>query len=163
MRFRLHVGQHLDLDRTRKVPIPGVFNEDGKGGKVQAMGHPERLYRAGEVIESEVDLERFNGGPTMQRKFERLPDVDPYGQGTTPQSVQQAAQAGFDTIHTDSGRTPPAQATAGAIPTQAPGYKREELEPLTEQELRSLAKEEGIDIGRATKKADLVAAILGKK
>lgn len=69
--FKLLVGTHIQEDLSAKPDARGV--------------HPERVYHAGDVFESNTDLRALNG-IGMTPKFERV-DVD-----NAPQNLRRAAE-----------------------------------------------------------------------
>lgn len=137
-RFRLNTGKHQQ--------------KEDKTGK-------SRLYRQGEIIETEADLSKLNtGGGTP--KFERLEDrserrryEEPTPATTTPTVV------------------PPSPASSPSLPQGTPskatqseaGYTESELAGMTVNELKELAAEDEIDVKGAQTKAELIKVLAKKK
>lgn len=108
------------------------------------------VYEIGEIIETDVRLEKFNVpgplGPKFQRVYHDLPATDKLAQATKIAQQQEASMMG------DDGN--------GPFGPQAP--PDDGLDGMGVQELRRLAKEEGVELpGGSVTKEDLVRLIRG--
>jgi len=127
--FKLLIGTHIQGDLSVQPDARGAY--------------PERVYRAGEVFESDVDLRTLNGNG-MSPKFERV-------------------DMGGPPVSSISPPKPPAPAPAEATKTpEVPAGKRDldrdygSLDKMSVTELREVAESEEIDLKGASKKEDIV-------
>lgn len=74
-------------------------------------------------------------------------------------NVANAAPAAHDIPDDEQATNPAPGAEAAHAGTDAPGDDADELETMTVSELKSYAETVGIDLGKATKKADIIAII----
>jgi hypothetical protein len=112
------------------------------------IGDGDRLYNAGDIVETGVDLLRFNP-PGMQPKFQRVDDSTPVRTGA-PQSVaspEAAATKENDILGVPSpasGRTTPAD---------------DGLDRASNEELARIAEEEEVDLSDVKDRQEAVARI----
>lgn len=149
MKFRLMMGSHQDSCPVTKK---------------------ERNFKANDVIETNQNLLLLNGNG-MTPKFLLLESAPLAATSLGPITAEEAAlrgfalnvgaatvaavppsptpaeaaKAGFDTIHTDSGKTPP-----------PPKLTAESLSMMSVRQLQDVAAEDEIDLKGATKKDDIL-------
>lgn len=122
-KFKLLAGRHDEPDRTRPQ------NAHGR--------HPRRIYREGEVVETDVDLAKRFNVPGYPPKFA---------------AVEEPAER---IVYVD--RPVPAEA-AGAVAT-ADIPSAEKLSEMSLAELRQFAEDEEIDVDGATTKSTVIRLI----
>lgn len=104
-------------------------------------------YKAGDIFFSPQPLDKMHNSPGSI-KFEPVSD----GTLVTRHPVAKAATAGFN--------GEPEKIEADSISnTSQPMFSTAELERMNVEELKKFAAEEEIDLGTASKKADIIARI----
>src|SRR5438105_12102344 len=159
-RYRVMAGQHIESDPEGRKDTDGrPLDVKYEQGQVFASKTPDLHRRWPEKFSKiEEDLPENNPYLTMPApgetddefkvRMERL-RANP-ASNTSEDVVAAAARRGFDTLHTDSGRTPP---PGKPVPGSEP------LDSMSVQELRALAADEEIDLKGATKKDDILRLI----
>lgn len=101
----------------------------------------QKIYEAGDIFDSECDLDASNAPGCM--KF---------------------IEVGFGTALKNKYDTPPkesaAKPTTSSQEEPVGDSRRATLEALTVQELRKVASEEGVELGNASRKEDIIQALL---
>jgi len=147
-RFKLNTGQHIS--ETGKL-YRGT-RPDGKGGVIE-----------GDVIETNYDLNAFNGPPGYSQKFTQLVDY----RDETPENAITRLQAEMDQrraeiterekkraeVHAATAPTPQPQ-----IPQPAPRHSPN-FDAMSVKELQQWAAEEEVDLKGATSK-DTILRVL---
>lgn len=127
-RYRLKAGIHITWHPGSK-PLTKQEIADG-------VKRPEKIYKAGDVVDSDVDLVAKYGF----EKFELMPHS----------YLTQAPVA----MHQEPERAPAApEAPTESEPTR---WSIEDLQGMTLTELREVATEESVDLRGATKKEDII-------
>jgi hypothetical protein len=143
-RYRLLRGSHIEAHfrlSNPKDPASAVIDES-------------KVYQRGDIIETEDDLLKYNGGPMDPKKFELVLDelTDLKSMLSAREKLEQrikvaqAAEEGFRTSQTDAAKYP----------------ANDTLESMSVAELRKYAEEEEIDLGAATKKDQILNIIRGQ-
>ena len=129
----------------------------------------ERLYKPGDIIDTEENLLRLNGR-NMPPKFEQVDfqDRSTLARVSDEEIVAEAARRGFNAVTSNTGpTTPPLAASAGGSPpvkvqlTPTPGLSA--LNAMSLKELQAHAAEEEIDLKGATKHQDVLRIILASR
>lgn len=121
------------------MPMFRVVNGSHSNGERDPATGKLITYKKGEVFESKHDLVKTHNS-NVSVKFERMPE----GALPSRSPVAQAAIAGAS-----QALTPPGKSAFGSA----------ELEVLTIEELKKLAEQEEIDLGKLTSKKDIIARI----
>lgn len=144
--FKLLIGTHIQGDLSVRPDARGAY--------------PERVYRAGEVFESDVDLRALNGNG-MSPKFERVDMEGPPVGSVSPPKPPAPAPA-------EPTKAPEAtKAFEATKAPEAPAGKRDldrdygSLDKMSLNELREVAESEEIDLKGASKKEDIVKILRG--
>lgn len=136
-RYRLEGGPHIAEDITAE-PL-----KDEKGNVIYKPNkqpkYPVKKFVRGDIVVSAENL--------MQKHVNKFVYAGPYG-GQTPTAAQPPAQA---------------QSTPAASAPPPPRFRREDLNAMKVADLRTLAAEEGIDLGTAEKKEDVIERFLSAK
>lgn len=147
--YTLLGGQFIGPDYTA-APVP-VLDSEGNPVKdrrtgVALMKLPSRKTKMTETVVSPYDL--------VAKHVNQFAYKGPY---IAPVKVANA--------NTPEGGTPATTATVVPSPATSsdPFYTEAELNEMTVADLTNLASEEEIDLGGATKKADIVKALLAAK
>ena len=123
--------------------LAGTYHD--LGGVTEAVGgctHTGiRSYKAGDIIETDMDLLKLNGREDKMRKFEKIGD---------PSEIS-SLQAEINTL----------KAQLAELRGEAPADEDPDdgLEAMTVAELRRHAQEEGIDLDTATRKEEIINTI----
>lgn len=128
-KFRLLRGRHQG---------GGKLIKDEHGNLVQDPNNPQRTYKAGDIVEDEVDLVAKFG----HEKFELLDD-----DGRPLQAYRSFRPKDVDEIDDESG------------PQSGGDLQRDDLEAMTVEDLKAHAESEGIDLSGCHKKAEIIDAI----
>jgi len=104
-------------------------------------GSPSKMYRMGEVLDSESNLLRFNSRGAV--KFEML-----------------KCYKKEDLKEFEEEKKSTEKEMKGADPETS--YSKEELETLNVADLREMAEDEEVELDASMKKADIVSALLEK-
>lgn len=125
------------------------------GNKADAK-NPRRTYNKGDLIETEVDLTKFNGPPPMQPKFARAddygaPGMEAYSQPPTARELEKLRQ---DRVKGTSETLDEPEVDATDSEDAEDG-----LDDYTVAQLKEYAANEEIDLEGATRKEDILRAI----
>lgn len=151
---------------------------DGIHSEADNNGGTRRTYRAGEVIETDLDLDRMHnqrdprtGNYATPPKFERLdnkpaPADDPYRFDPAKETIQQFTER-MQKLHTPVQANPPTSTSVQAHGQQNPQGQSAKphrqpanLAAMSEHELRKLAETEEVTIPADAKGKDAVIKIL---
>lgn len=126
-RYRLKAGIHITwMPGSKPLTKQEIF---------EGVKRPEKIYKPGDVVESEIDLVARHGF----EKFELMPH-------------NYSASAPTEVREPDHQPSAP-QAPTESKPSQ---WSVEDLQGMTITELREVATEEAVDLRGATKKEDII-------
>jgi hypothetical protein len=185
MRFKLLVGIHEEVDRSieRRMVEDSFLDPDTGEPKTKKrletpgewMLRAKKLYCAapakervekdygiithGDVIESDRDLCQLNGDRNCDPKFERIVEGHSVDDGLLHQSAGESVDAFIARIQ--ASKLAKAQGTQPITTAQiATAIDTDDTyNEMTVEELRRHAADEEIDLGAASKKADIVRII----
>lgn len=139
--------------RQKFAVTRGCHVDNDPSGRKQPDGRPvEVMYKAGDVVESEIDLvERFGD------KFQRVEENPRYVPAEPETAEQIEARIKADQARLAAMRQAP-NPNAVADAARA-GFKGDTLDKMSDKELRSLAGDEEIDVSKCKTRDDLLKTI----
>lgn len=159
-KFRLLAGKHTDRE-----------------GPPDKRGIPQlRVFRQGQVIETEKDLDAlFNHQTIQKKKFEKVDDAIAASTPeyrislSTPLTGVDAAQATLVRSQLEQPKPKPSQTTVSPTHGPAPNLPNQSTQPksqvpdtldsMSDKELDAFAASEEIDLSKARSKQDKIKAI----
>lgn len=149
-KFRLLVGTHKGQDTLIEQPNGEMVSK--KDGQYYVAKNPKVAYTqvpgyTGDIIETDVDLHHMFDQPGAQPKFQDIT----LGDGTMPQTAESIDEqiARLQRQKEELANKNGSQSTHGDLTLQS----------MTVEELRKMAAEEEIDLGKASKKEDIINII----